>query len=609
VSVAEASDAQPAKPHSSSPRTREHRDARPSPNVTGTTAPAGIPGDLSVESDADLVSMTRDGSREAFALLWTRHHLAAKVCAERVWGDVHEAEDLVSEAFVRVLDAINNGNGPTEQFRHYLYQVIRNLANQRRRHGEAVVYDLETFVDERHRTEEDVVAGFDRDLMVAAFYAMNPRERQVLWLHEVEELPPRQIAAQMDLGARHVSTLLCRARQSFAVNWLQANVYSAGETGGEHGWCLRHVGQVMAGQGTDGTKARMRRHLNGCESCRDVAEGVGEVATKLGLGLASAVLGVSVGALGVIAPVSAAEAAVPPPLPDAMFGPPVPFHIPPLRAVGVSAASLVVFAAAVWPWQPSSPPPATAAAPAAVAPVFSPSTPAPAPTPTPTPTPTPAASPKPVASPGGKPSASASAAPSATAVTATVPPVVRIVPTAPVPAVTPPPAPPVVLPAIAIGGIDAGPQNVCYPVVWGSGVAGSALAVNVAGGTSASVRVGADGAWHTDPLTGFVPGSRSISVSDPTGAQATATQRASMAAPPAIGVTHSGTDLIVIVNGLPAMPVSVSIDGQSVWAGSLDGAGRAVFSGDVPLADAGHDIAARYAVNCEGPRDTMHIAS
>ena len=553
--------------------------------------PASADG-LALESDQELVARTRCGSREAFALLWTRHYLAAKVCAQRVGPSWADAEDLASEAFARVLDAINKGNGPTERFRPYLYQVIRNLAADRRRRDEVIVYDLDTLEDDRLDTERQVIGALDQDLMVTAFYAMKPRERQILWLREVEDLPPREIATQMGLGARHVSTLLGRARQSFAANWLQASVRSTGETGGEHGWCLDRVGRVMAGQGTDGTRTRMRQHLKDCESCSDAVRGVQDISATMNTGLASAVVGVTVAALGVLAPVAMADAATPPPLPNTIGGSPSFFHVPPLRAVGVSAVSLVVFSAAIWPWQPSQPPQA-AAVPVASAPAASPpSAPASGPT----------TRPRPVVSASAKPSPRP-------APNRVVPPEPTPTPTAvaqsPKPPVVPSPAP---LPAILIGGIDLGPDNVCYPIVSGTGLAGSQLAVS-GGGVSETVRAGADGTWRTDPLVGFAAGGHMISVLDPTKKQKPAAQRATITSPPTLGVTRTGTDLIVIVNGLPGLPIEVDVDGVSQWTATLDSTGRSVFEGQVPTGVAGHDISVQYSMGCDGPHDAIHISS
>jgi hypothetical protein len=79
------------------------------------------------------------------------------------------------------------------------------------------------------------------------------------------------------LGARHVSVLINRARKSFAEMWVQVHISDLGENAGEHGWCLAHVGRVMTGQASAQMRARLRRHLSCCGTCRQVVTGVGEI--------------------------------------------------------------------------------------------------------------------------------------------------------------------------------------------------------------------------------------------------------------------------------------------------------------------------------------------
>ena len=545
-------------------------------------------GALSLKPDADLVALSRNGSRQAFALLWTRHYVAATTCARQTWSNPHDVDDVVSEAFARVLDAIKKGNGPTTKFRPYLFQVIRNLGAENFRHAQTVPSDLDEIASDKLGPEDEMVSGTDQSVILRAFYAMKPRERQILWSHEVEELPPRQIAEQMGLGPRHVSTLLDRARQSFKAKWLQANVDDFGEANGEHAWVLGHLGQVMAEQATRITNTRVSRHLGDCDSCRHSAVKVKNMATELGLKLGSAVVGVGAGSLGMAGYVSAAEAASPPALPAAIAAKVGAAVSGVVRAVVAGLALIVAVGAMVFLWHPTttgadSPPPAIG--------VVTPST-TPTPSASPTPTPTPTVTPS--ATPSSTPTPTPSASPSATSTQVTT---------------TEAPPTTAAVPAIGIGGVDSGPNNVCYPVVSGTGVPGSVLSVSNGGASTVSVTTAADGTWRTGPLDGYPAGGRPVIVTDPSGQQAQATGSVTLTAPPTLGVTRTGTDLVVVVGGLASTPVSISADGTVIWQGTLDATGQASFEGQIPVDQSGHDISVRYAASCESPQDSIHIQS
>lgn len=64
-------------------------------------------------SDADLILGVRNGNRESEAQLFKRHKQLALAVAYRHTDIPSEAEDVVSEAFLRVFDALRRGLGPT----------------------------------------------------------------------------------------------------------------------------------------------------------------------------------------------------------------------------------------------------------------------------------------------------------------------------------------------------------------------------------------------------------------------------------------------------------------------------------------------------------------
>src|SRR5690554_5010219 len=79
------------------------------------------------QPDLGLVTEVRSGRAEAFAELYRRHQPAVlRYALAMTRGDEARAQDLVSEAFVRVFDAVSAGRGSEVAFRPYVLAAVRN---------------------------------------------------------------------------------------------------------------------------------------------------------------------------------------------------------------------------------------------------------------------------------------------------------------------------------------------------------------------------------------------------------------------------------------------------------------------------------------------------
>ncbi|WP_457819833.1 RNA polymerase sigma factor, partial [Staphylococcus aureus] len=75
--------------------------------------------------------------------LWRQHHGAARRYAASLTRRF-DPDDLVSEAFLRIFSAMQNGGGPTGALRPYLFVTIRNIAARwARLPGERSLDDIE----------------------------------------------------------------------------------------------------------------------------------------------------------------------------------------------------------------------------------------------------------------------------------------------------------------------------------------------------------------------------------------------------------------------------------------------------------------------------------
>jgi RNA polymerase sigma factor (sigma-70 family) len=293
---------------------------------------AGIP-------DESLVASARAGDRSAFAQLWQRHARSGLRVARQFTSSI-DADDLVSEAYVRIYQRVLAGGGPDGAFRPYLYTTIRNLASRwgGDRH-DVNVDDIGDFEDPR-AAEDPAAIALDRTLTVRAFRALPERWQSVLWYTEVEGMDPHEVAPILGLTANGVAALSYRAREGLRKAWLQAHVSDASASG-ECQWAIARLGDFARNGLTARESRRVSDHLATCARCAIIGEEVDEVGSRLALVLLPLLLGGIAGG-GLLAslsvPTSAAAATLTPVLPPAFAASAV---AAPTVVAGLTASSIV----------------------------------------------------------------------------------------------------------------------------------------------------------------------------------------------------------------------------------------------------------------------------
>ncbi|TGJ96462.1 RNA polymerase subunit sigma-70, partial [Actinotalea fermentans ATCC 43279 = JCM 9966 = DSM 3133] len=243
--------------------------------------------DLRALADEELVDAVRGGSRDAYAVLWSRHSGAGRGAARRVTSSF-DPDDLVQESFLRILRAIQAGKGPTGPFRPYLYQTIRSVAITWSHAPAPIAVDQVPEVADPVDMADVVVEG---SVTVSAFKALPARWQAVLWYTEVEGMDAREVAPLLGLSAGSVSALAYRAREGLRRSWLQAHVNTSAVSK-ECRWAAEQMGDYNRGALSARNKDRFEEHLTGCLSCSILVDEVDQVASRLGLLLVPLVLGV-----------------------------------------------------------------------------------------------------------------------------------------------------------------------------------------------------------------------------------------------------------------------------------------------------------------------------
>ena len=143
----------------------------------------------------------------AFGEFYNRHARALWSYVYRVNGNAADADDIVQDAFCRVLSA-GLPDLQDEDRRRYLFRVAGNLMTDRWRRTQREQSWLARL---RPPPPEPPPAGHDESV-ARTFAALKPRERALLWLAYVEQQDHQQIAESLNLAHGSVKVLLSRAR-------------------------------------------------------------------------------------------------------------------------------------------------------------------------------------------------------------------------------------------------------------------------------------------------------------------------------------------------------------------------------------------------------------
>lgn len=182
---------------------------------------------LAGPEDALLVHQLVAGRREAFDALVERYQRRATAVANRLVGNLHDALEVVQEAFIRAYRNIGTLEEPA-RFGPWLLRIVTNLALNHRRDravGGPRVSLSDCILDGEEPGEQRIV-GRD-DVPVGAYLAaeelsqrleraiagLPAQQRAALVLFSIESLPQKEVAEMLDCSVEAVKWHVFQARK------------------------------------------------------------------------------------------------------------------------------------------------------------------------------------------------------------------------------------------------------------------------------------------------------------------------------------------------------------------------------------------------------------
>jgi len=150
------------------------------------------------ETLIQFIEQARQGSSAAVANLYDRHHLTIFRYLYYRTGDVHTAEDLTSEVFIRMIRHIAAYQQQDVPFTAWLFQIARNLVIDHYRKTNAY---QSVALDDTLPARADPVHAVDRRLdhqsLTSALKRISDEQRDVVILRFLAGLPIAEVASAL----------------------------------------------------------------------------------------------------------------------------------------------------------------------------------------------------------------------------------------------------------------------------------------------------------------------------------------------------------------------------------------------------------------------------
>jgi RNA polymerase sigma-70 factor (ECF subfamily) len=172
-------------------------------------------------SDRDLVIECQQGSRSAFCQLYRRYHNRVRSTLYQLCGQ-EILDDLVQEVFLRVWRGLPRLRQP-EHFSTWLYRISWNVATDGRRQFAKRQQEQANSSDEedslgqissKPQDTPDLMQIHYQDLIQRGLQTLSLEHRAVLVLHDLEDVPQKEISQILQIPVGTVKSRLHHARNA-----------------------------------------------------------------------------------------------------------------------------------------------------------------------------------------------------------------------------------------------------------------------------------------------------------------------------------------------------------------------------------------------------------
>ena len=161
--------------------------------------------------DEKLIRRIAEGDNHAFEILYRESKAAVYGLALAVVRNVHTAEDVMQETYIRVYDAAPTYH-PQGKPMAWIMTITRNLALMKLRKNAMADH---VPVPDWHMAKavSEPEQSIDRMVLETAIYSLNDEERQIIMLHDIAGMKHREIG---DILKIPLPTVLSKYRRALS---------------------------------------------------------------------------------------------------------------------------------------------------------------------------------------------------------------------------------------------------------------------------------------------------------------------------------------------------------------------------------------------------------
>ncbi|NEO77004.1 MAG: sigma-70 family RNA polymerase sigma factor [Moorea sp. SIO4G3] len=172
-------------------------------------------------TDTELVLQCQQGNQQSFRQLYRRYQQRVRSTIYQLCG-AYALDDLVQEVFLRVWKGLPKLRQPS-QFSTWLYRICWNVASDQRRNLQRQrALNLQLPEDTADLPLKNAKSSYTPDLMQLHYQDMIQKgmqqlslnHRAVLVLHDLEDLPQKEVAKILGIALGTVKSRLFHARTS-----------------------------------------------------------------------------------------------------------------------------------------------------------------------------------------------------------------------------------------------------------------------------------------------------------------------------------------------------------------------------------------------------------
>lgn len=229
-------------------------------------------------SEGELLAAARTGDRGALAALLEKHQEKVFGFGVRMCGDPEDAKDIAQETLMTMARTVRDFRGDAS-LATWLYTVARSFCiKKRRRTKGAPAFHLPLDKVDQDATsagttpEQSLIGQQARETVAAALDALDPEEREVIILRDIEELSAAEAAQAIGISVAALKSRLHRARAELR-RLLMASVGDpATPPTADCPDVLTMLSKKLEGEISPEVCAQMEKHVAGCAHCRDLCD-------------------------------------------------------------------------------------------------------------------------------------------------------------------------------------------------------------------------------------------------------------------------------------------------------------------------------------------------